>query len=71
MATRSTLPQIRGKSEKMSSNMNYAGDEEEDVDDDGYPLTTNAARRIYHQNQESKILYCAKKTYSNPLDSLK
>lgn len=54
-----------------SNNMNYAGDEEEDVDDDGYPLTTNAARRIYHQNQESKILYCAKKTYSNPLDSLK
>ena len=65
------MPQIRGKPDKQSSHMNYAGDEEDDVDDDGYPLTTNAARRIYHQNKESKILYCAKKTYSNPLDSLK
>ena len=42
---------------------------DEDVDDDGNPLTIAAAQRIYHQDG-TKPIYLQKKTYTNPIDSL-
>jgi hypothetical protein len=42
---------------------------DEDVDDDGNPLTVAAAQRIHHQDGTKKM-YFPKQTYSSPIDSL-
>lgn len=42
---------------------------DEDVDDDGNPLTVAAAQRIHHKDG-TKTMYFPKQTYSNPADSL-
>jgi hypothetical protein len=41
---------------------------DEDVDDDGNPLTVAAAQRIHHQDGTKKM-YFPKQTYSSPIDS--
>ena len=42
---------------------------DEDVDDDGNPLTVAAAQRIHHKDGTQKM-YFPKQTYTNPKDSL-
>jgi len=45
-------------------------EQEDDVDDDGNPLTVAAAQRIFHKNDATKTVYFTKQTYDNPQDSL-
>jgi len=45
-------------------------EQDEDVDDDGNPLTVAAAQRIFHKDDATKTHYFPKQTYENPKDSL-
>jgi len=39
-------------------NVLYPEDEDEDVDEEGRPLTIGAALRVYHNMPETKKVYC-------------
>jgi hypothetical protein len=61
------LPQIsRGKTQDL---LPMFEEPDEDVDDDGNPLTVAAAQRIHHKDGTKKM-YFPKQTYSSPKDSL-
>mgnify|MGYP001420146144 CR=1 FL=1 len=60
------LPKIKQKSNFIP----MLQEQDEDVDDDGNPLTVAAAQRIFHKDDATKTHYFPKQTYENPKDSL-
>ena len=49
----------------------YAAEHDDisDYDDDGNPRNVAAAVKLYHQDVESRTLFCPKYSYSSPVDS--
>lgn len=62
----SKLPSIK---KPVAPKKSYFDDSESDVDDDGNPLTVNAALRVHHGDSKTTSVYCPKPTYDNPMDA--
>ena len=53
-----SLPIIPYHSRKVSA-VNYFDTAEQDIDDDGNPLTVPAAIRIFHKQEGTNRIFCA------------